>query len=137
MPSKRLVTILALVALAVIPACARIKAKRPSDKPMSMRQRLKRNLTEGATLLSMHAHNHKGKYPKSLEDLREISPYYREIMVDPKTGRRFIYVGAGLALGDDREALLIAPNAKRDGGLAVTVEGKLRGARRKDFKRAE
>lgn len=137
MPSKHLVAALVLAALAVIPACARVKATRPSDKPMSASQRLKKNLTEGATLLSMYAHNHKGKYPDSLEDLREVSPYYREIMVDPKTGRPFVYVGAGLTLGDEHKALLVAPNAKGDGGLAVTVEGKLRGARRKDFKRAQ
>ena len=137
MPSKRLVTALALATLIVIPACARDKAKRPSDKPMSVGQRLKKNLTEGATLLSMYAHNHRGRYPDSLVDLREISPYYREVMIDPKTGRDFVYVGKGLTTRDDREALLIAPNARGDGGLAVTVEGKLRGARRKEFRRAE
>jgi len=136
-PSKHAVMALALAALVVIPACPKVKAKRPSDKPMSARQRLRKNLTEGATLLSMHAHNHKGKYPDSLDDLREISPYYREVMIDPETGRRFVYVGRGLTVRDDREALLIAPNARGDGGLAVTVEGKFRGARRKDFKRAE
>ena len=131
--ASRIIALAAFTFVLCTLGCAQWKARRPSDKPGSLQDQLRKRLTEGAVLLSMYAHTHEGNYPDSLEDLKEVNPYYREITADPRTGKQFVYVGKGLRLTDDPRALLVAVDEKGDKGLAITVEGKFRRMRRRDW----
>ncbi len=83
------------------------------------------NLAEGALLLTMYAHNHKGRYPDDFRLLGEINPFYSELLCDPETGKPFIYLGKGLTIRDADKPLLVAPDPAGARGSAVTVEGDL------------
>ena len=118
-------------------ACASQKAKRPDHQPKSSKEQLESNLIQGATLLSMYAHSHEGRYPESLPALREVTPFYKDIMVNPVNGKRFVYVGRGLRLTDEKKVLLIAPDDDGRGGTAITIDGKIRSAKSRDYEQGK
>ena len=88
-------------------------------------------------LLSMYAHRHEGRYPESLAALREVTPFYKDVMVNPVNGKPFVYVGAGRRLTEDKKVLLIAPDDDGKGGQAITVEGKIRSAKSRDYEQGK
>ena len=134
---QRWIALGVLVAVCGAGACAAQKAKRPDHKPKSPKEQLESNLIQGATLLSMHAHQHEGRYPESLAALREVTPFYKDVMVNPVNGKPFVYVGSGLRLTDDKKVLLIAPDDDGKGGKAITVEGKIRSAKSRDYEQGK
>ena len=134
---QRWIVLGVLVAVCGVGACASQATKRPDHEPKSPKEQLESNLIQGATLLSMYAHSHEGRYPGSLEAIREVTPFYKDIMVNPVNGKRFVYVGGGLRLTDDEKVLLIAPDDDGKGGTAITVDGKIRSAKSRDYEQGK
>ncbi len=108
------VSIVAVLGGMLLPSLAKSKAKAQRISAID-------NLKQIGLAARIYAGDHGGKLPVSLEQMRdELST--DKVTIDPETGRRFVYLGAGRTEIDARSVLAYSP-AKQGGRAVLFADG--------------
>ncbi|HXR08416.1 MAG TPA: hypothetical protein VN765_13850, partial [Candidatus Acidoferrum sp.] len=98
------VTILAILASMLLPSLAKAKQKAQRISALN-------NLKEIGTALRLYSGDNNGttRLPATLDAVRNELGQSDKLLVDPDSGQRFIYVGAGKRLDDPRAIIAFSP----------------------------